>query len=145
MDIFEFSNILNNKKVENSFLFEDIEVVATDQDIEEVEEKLAVMLPQSYKDFVKKFGGGELGYIDVFSASKMGFWYIVKHNQHFKDYLPKNFVAISDDQTGGYYGYKTMHGKCGEEVFYWHYDGGFDHNTVYPNIFEFIIDVGLHD
>jgi hypothetical protein len=144
LEIFEFINIFNKKKQENPFLFEDtLDVVGTDLEIREVEQKLAVALPQSYKEFVKKCGGGDFGYIDIFSVNKQGCWYIVKNNQDFKHYLPKNFIAISDDQTGGYYGYKILKDKCEEQIFYWHYDGGFDSNLVYQNIFDYIIKVGF--
>jgi len=145
MKIIEFINIVDKKNKENPFLFEGRDIVATEEDIQETEVKLGIILPQAYRDFVKKYGGGDFGYIDIFSANKKGYWYIVKHNQDFKHYLPKDFIAISDDQTGGYYGYKIVNHQCDEQVCYWHYDGGFDSKVVYSNIFEFIIDVGLRD
>jgi hypothetical protein len=141
MNFVEFQKIVNKKKQENPFLFEEQhDQLATDANISKAEKELGVLFPKHYKEFLKTYGGGYFAYTNVFSVDENGEWYIINKNN--KMYIPKDFVAISDDETGGLYGYKTDKIKCGEEIFYWDHDDQ-SVNKLYNSIFEYLIAVGL--
>lgn len=139
----DFKKIIDQKKKENPFWFEDTpDNLATDNNIQIIEDDLEALLPDSYKGFIKEYGGGYFGFTNIFSADQNGDWYIVDKNINAQFYLPQNFIAISDDETGGLYGYVVVDGKCKEEVYYW--DGHEDTlSKAYDNVFDYLVKVGV--
>ena len=108
--------------------------------IHEVESKLKVKLPEKYKQFLNKFGGGEFAFVNIFSVEPLSDYNVALQNSKWQI---ENFVSISDDQTGGIYGYKIEAGQLSEKIHFWSFDECCFENTIYDDIFEFIVRCGL--
>ena len=144
MNLVDFISLVNQKKEENPFWFDDEpDTLAEDRIIAGVETKLGVVLPEKYKSFVKEFGGGYFAFTNIFSVDQDGEWYIVEKNNQARSYLPQNFVAISDDEAGGMYGYVVHEGVCGEGVYYWDHDTGSIGEKMYEDVLDYIVAAGL--
>jgi hypothetical protein len=75
---------------------------ATDDEIAYVERELGARLPEEYVWFLKEYGGGIVGYAEIYSVHQSSRCYIL-------DYQPtadeiQNFVAVMDNGCGDYYG-----------------------------------------
>jgi len=103
-----------------------------------IENEFGFSLPICYRQFLKEFGGGNFGFINVFSAEPQSEWYLPAMQKNAREYIPDNFLAFSDDYSGGYYGFKISTDQAMEPVFYWNTDGGLV-STDYANVFNFII------
>ena len=113
---------------------------ARDDQIESAQRALNVRLPRAYIDVLKVFGGGEFPLINVYSVDPENVWYIVDQNEDFP--IP-GFIAVSDDQTGGFYGFRVESGQCRSEIHYWDRDDGSITGPHYENLFDFIAEHGL--
>lgn len=116
-DIFE--KIVNDVMNKKPILFElDMDTIASDDAIKQVENRLHFTLPQNYKRFVKKYGGGYFGYTIVLSCDLQSKFYIGKYydiyNESFKDAC---FLPLMDFETGDMLGMK-INGSDPEEHMY---------------------------
>ena len=144
MDLHEFSKIVDQKKKDHPSWFEgETDSLENGSNIRNAEVALGLVLPETYKLFFKYYGGGYFAFTNIFSVDNDGEWNIVDKNDEAKSYLPQNFVAISDDETGGLYGYVTVEGKCREGICYWDHDCGEIGGPVYEDVFEYVVAVGL--
>lgn len=140
----DFISVVNKKKQDNPFWFDDpLDSLADDDMILNAESQMVVKFPESYKIFVRKFGGGYFAFTNIFSVNKDSDWYIVNKNNKARNYLPEEFLAISDDEAGGMYGYIVRGGVCGEEVYYWDHESGSISKKMYEDLFEYIAAVCL--
>ena len=57
--------------------------------------------------------------------------------------LPKDFIPITDDETGGYYGFKVVNKLCCNEVYYFNADDAPDVVCKYSCFYDFIVKLGL--
>lgn len=144
MNLVEFIEIVDKKKHSNPFWFDDKpDSQAKEDQILEAENQLGVKLPEKYKNFVRIFGGGYFAFTNVFSVDNNGEWFIVEKNHEARSYLPNDFIAISDDESGGMYGYIVHEGVCGEEVYYWDHESNSVSAKMYDDLFDYIAAVGL--
>ena len=144
MNFKEFVEIVNNEKSEHPFWFEgECDTLADDDQIAEVEKELGAKLPDEYVEFVKKYGGGYFAFTNVFSVQPDSEWCIVDRNKGVD--LAENFIAISDDEAGGYYGFLIDSGVCGPEIYYWdHESQQILKNHQFCDLLAFIIETGLN-
>lgn len=112
MEISEFTSIINEAKKNKPILFGlDSDKVASDNEIKQVEEYYGVELPQSYKEFVKKFGGGFFGFTVVYSCDCSSKFYVV--NNVLKEWIDiRNFFPVIDFETGDLCGFQVEDSKC---------------------------------
>lgn len=110
---------------------------ASAHDIEAVQKKLKVLLPENYRTFLIQFGGGSYGLTTIFSADPQSEWYLPAKQIEARAYLPGNLLAFSDDFSGGMYVFIITDGIANENVFYWNPDGGLV-NTDYTDVFDFV-------
>lgn len=116
MDKISFDNKLKEIVVGKPKLFAlESDNKANDEKINIVEKYYKIKLPDSYKEFVKQYGGGYFGFIVVYSCDKNGMFYI-------KDYVSKewiqnkSFLPIVDLETGDFIGFKVKEGICRNTV-----------------------------
>lgn len=146
MNLVDFKAIVEEKRKLNPFWFEDeADALAAEDDIAGTEKQLGFSLPEKYKEFLRDFGGGYLAFTNIFSVDTGGEWFVFDKNEEAKSYLPDNFLAISDDETGGLYGYVVTEGKCSEAIYYWDHGSSSIVGKMYEDIFEYIVTVGLPD
>ncbi len=115
---------------------------ATDVEIAEVERELSLELPFDYKLFVKKYGGGYFFYTNIFSPISNSEWNIIEVNRKFQS-KPIDFIAISDNEVGDYYGFKIVNGICDSKIYFWDHETDNVINTNYENLFEFVFIIGI--
>ena len=117
------------------------EKVATDEQLVSAEKILGVELPSEYKEFVRRYGGGYFALTNVFSVDPASEWYIVVKQKEFN--LSDKFVAITDDETGGAYGFLVESRKCSDAVFYLNPDENGIAVLQYASFLEYLAKVGL--
>lgn len=141
----EFKTIvISYMKKKPNWFYNKMEERANKNDIDKAERKLGIMLPIKYKEFVREYGGGDFAFINVFSVDENGEWYICKKNKELECcHNNKNFVAISDDQTGGFYGYILNNSIVNEDIYYLDLDTN-KFTNIHKDIFEYIIESGLN-
>lgn len=142
MDSVDFLTMLEDYKVRNPVRFEgDVDPPATLQDIECVEKKLGIILPTQYKDFLQAYGGGYIGPVNIFSAYPAGDWYLPTKKAELIH--PKGFLPVTDDETGGYYGFMATNGVCGPAIFYLHPDDDPEPHKQYDSFFDYVAAVAF--
>jgi hypothetical protein len=123
MDIDEFDRRLSASKASKPKWFEmEGEPPCSHPEIAALEECLGLVLPGEYKVYLTCYGGGYIGHINVFSAHIESDWYLPKCNRLVPAEL--KFVAVTDDQTGGYYGFRVDGDTCSEAIYYWCFEDG---------------------
>lgn len=119
----------------------EMEPLATKEQISIVESKLGVKLPSQYAEFVKRIGSGYFGYTNIFSVNEIGEWYLPEKMKQLN--FSDDFVPITDDETGGYYGFKISDGGCEEGVYYVYPDDSVEPIFKYPTFLDYVVSVGL--
>lgn len=84
-------------------------------EIEAVEKYYEIILPDSYKDFVRQYGGGYFGFIVVYSCDCNGMFYIKDHVLK-ERVIEKSFLPVVDLETGDFMGFKIDAGICKSKV-----------------------------
>jgi hypothetical protein len=102
-----------------------------------VERALGASLPNDLRMFLHEYGGGECGYLTLFSADPTSEWYLPRKMEEAKKYLPDGLLPISDDFCGGYYVLVVRNGNAEEPVCYWNADGGTT-STEFKSLLDFI-------
>jgi hypothetical protein len=141
MLIEEFVPLVERRKVERPVWFGlESDPPATQSQIQDAEAQLGVRLPESYRLFVKTYGGGYFALGNLFSVCPGSDWNIVERN---RDVLPFGFLAVSDNGVGDQYGFRVTDGVCDSEIVL------FDHETEtfsqpkYSDLFEFLQETAL--
>ena len=100
---------------------------ASAEDIAEAEHSLGATLPQKYKTFMRRYGGGMFGFADLLPVSAAGPAgdsddgddIISVSRREFPD---GSFVAVAPVGTGDFWVFPVSGGQCHEEVWL-HYRG----------------------
>lgn len=139
MNIDEFKAIdaLARQKNEKIFRLSIPDARASEECVKEMECSLGVNLPDSYREFLKEFGGGNFGLTTIFSADAFGEWYLPDRQAEASKYLPEGLLAFSDDFAGGLYVLQKTEGHTEDQVLYWNRDGGLV-KTQFKNILEYV-------
>ena len=122
MNISEFMGIVSEVKENKPILFGlESDEAASDNEVEQIEEYYGVELPESYKEFLKEFGGGYFGYTVVYSCDCNSRFYLV--NNVLKEWIDTyNFFPVIDFETGDLCGFKINGNKCGEYMCIFNHD-----------------------
>jgi hypothetical protein len=110
---------------------------ASEETLNDLERRIGVALPLSYRIFLREFGCGNFGLTTVFSADPSSEWYLAAKFDEARRYLPAHLLPFSDDFAGGMYVLEIVGGEAMEPVLYWNEDGGLV-ATKFGNIFEFV-------
>jgi hypothetical protein len=145
MDYNKFLEIVNETRNKRPIWFGlESEPKGNDSQIEKVEKALSLSLPDEYKSFVKEFGGGYFAFTNIFSVNDLGDWYIVNLNSQIGLIETHSFLAVSDIETGDYYGFTFEKGVCGSRVMFYDHEINKVEETKYENLFEYILAFGLN-
>ncbi|WP_435257759.1 SMI1/KNR4 family protein [Thioclava sp. FR2] len=139
LDLIQFSDLHRQKSVQRARLFEldPPDPPASDEQISDLESKLATRIPETYISFLKAYGGGSFGLTNVFSAARDSEYYSVPRNAAAQAFMPEGSLALSDDHCGGWYVLRVSECQALEPVFYWHSDRGVE-KTKFANILEYV-------
>lgn len=143
MNFAKFSGIMNECKSKNPFWFiKPMDPPASDEEISKTETCLGVKFPEQYLQFVKTYGGGVFASIDILSVNMGSKWNIVAYNEI--DYRKvNNFITVSDDHSGGYYGWIVKDGVCDPHISYYDWETNDLLANRYEDLFEFIVEVAF--
>jgi hypothetical protein len=142
VDSSEFLALVNKARVAKPFWFQgEMDPAATSAQIANAEREIGAEFPDEYRYFLETFGGGYFGHANVFSVSPGSYWNIISANAN-RGAL-RNIVAVSDDQSGGYYGFMRQAGGLSKEVFYVYPPEGDEPQEKYPSLFTFLRHVAL--
>ena len=145
MQFSEFCSIVENCRKNNPdwFDFQDKEPCPTEEDFFDAEKVLGVSLPLDYKEFLRVFGGGYFVFTNVFSVLPGSDWNIIERQG---SKLPNGFLAVSDDEAGGLYGFLyRADGSCDPGVFYIYLSGWGDIvEKKFDSFFDYLNIAGLH-
>lgn len=114
MNFMEFDNVVEKLRNRKPILFGlKSDNIASDEELIHIENYYQIQLPESYKQFLKKYGGGYFAYTVVYSCDMDSKFYVI-HNV-FKDWINKySFFPVIDFQTGDMGGFKIHNKKCDE-------------------------------
>ncbi|PTM57554.1 SMI1/KNR4 family protein [Desmospora activa] len=107
--------------------------------VNQIEELLEVTLPDDYKWFVKNFGHGGIGGVDILGVSKTELPTCVKFTQRYREYgLPHSFVVIEncDEWVNCLDTASMKNGEC--PVVDWDRFGS--SRIKYNNFYDFLLD-----
>ncbi len=145
MNLNEFSRVVDEMKVKNPVWFGlESDPKSTESDIKDIESHLLIKLPGEYKEFVKEYGGGYFAFTNVFSGDKESEWYISTQNDAIDLLNSHEFLAVSDNETGDYYGFKVINGICESKISLYDHEDNQLKSTEYKNLYDFLIKVGLN-
>jgi hypothetical protein len=116
-----------------------MEPVCSEVEVAGVESALGVGLPEEYRLLVTRVGSGRIGFTVIFSCGPQTEYPIIETNNMINLVDRKSFVAVSDDGTGGYYGFLHENGQCKSEIFYYDHDGDTINPTRYCNLYEYFL------
>jgi hypothetical protein len=120
----------------------DTDALANDEGLAKAQRELKAIFPQEYVQFLQQYGGGYFAFSNVFSVQDGSHWNVVSRQQKFK--RPDNFIAISDNEAGDYYGFLTENGSCKPAVYFCeHEENDSLKKTPYINLFDYLIDIAL--
>ena len=89
---------------------------------------------------MREYGGGYFAFGNVFSVSESD-WNIVRRNAEIS--IP-GFIAVSDNGTGDYYGFKVAGDTCEGQVYLWdHEEPSALKRTDYGDMLELLEHIAL--
>ena len=121
--------------------FEGTESPASDDDIARVEAALGRTLPDQFKHFARVFGAGYFGASNISSLVETSDWYVLSRPSVSVNGKP--MLVVSDDETGGYYGFVFDGTAYSPDIIYANPDdGNYTENTA-SSFFEYIENSAL--
>ncbi|MEW1586885.1 SMI1/KNR4 family protein [Micromonospora vinacea] len=115
---------------------------ASDEDLANAEFVLATRLPEQYKDFMRRYGGGQFLFMDILP--------VASPDGRAEDLLAVNrfsmadsgFVAVAPVGTGDWWGFVSNDGICEDRVCFRDHEDGHVENAA-SDFFEFVAHQGL--
>ncbi|MET9081132.1 SMI1/KNR4 family protein [Streptomyces sp. NPDC004237] len=115
-------------------------LLASDEDLDRAERELGVRLPEQYKEFMKRYGGGAFASLDLLPVTPRDREDLLEVNETERFSVP--FVAIAPVGTGDWWGFKVNEGACSTEVsFYFFEEGSLESES--PDFLTFATKQGL--
>lgn len=117
-------------------------ITASEAQLAETETTLNVRLPDQYKEFLRRIGGGAFLFLDVLpaEAKEAVFEDLVSVNRGPMRIL--DFIAVAPVGTGDWWGFPVAGGVCDERVFFWDHETG-DLQLESRDFLEFLAKHGL--
>jgi hypothetical protein len=116
---------------------------STAQEITDVEQHLGVTLPDKYKSFMMRYGGGGFGFVELIpltSPPSAGIQDLDSLNR--EEFPDRSFIAVAPVGTGDYWGFPVTHGRCHDQVWF-HFHDADDPELDADDFLEFVARHGL--
>ncbi|WP_432049903.1 SMI1/KNR4 family protein [Verrucosispora sp. NA02020] len=114
---------------------------ATTAEIDDLEKRLGVTLPEKYRSFMMRYGGGMVGCVELFPIAGGDSGDDVK-SVNDREFPERTFIAIAPVGTGDYWGFPVDDGRCRDEVWFHFHDGGAPELEA-PDVLGFVARHGL--
>ncbi len=98
---------------------------ASERQIALVEKRLAVTFPESYRDFLRHFDGGEFSFARMYRISNRGagFFDLTEEMnlapEHFLPFRDRSLLLFGDDYSGNYFCFDLSSGRKRPPVVLW--------------------------
>jgi hypothetical protein len=107
-------------------------------EVEAFERAHGFRLPAEYKESTLQVGSGEIGFTNLFSVSP-GPYNIATQRDAVPE-LPTDFVPISDNGCGDFYGFVLHAGECAPEVYFADHESEFTlTRTEFADLYEYLV------
>lgn len=122
MNYNEFAEIMSEVKAQNPRLFDlGADKTVGEETISKWEKEYGYSLPEDYKAFLKKIGGGYFGYTVIYSFDENGQFCITEYVS--KEMINElQMIPIIDFETGDYAGFDMKNGMLTDELVIWLHD-----------------------
>lgn len=115
---------------------------ATTQELESYEVSKGICLPEEFKHVLRTYGAGDIGLVSLFSV-RAGRKSIEAQKRLAHRMLPE-FLPISDNGCGDYYGFLSVEGICRAEIYFSDHETGFSvEPTKFKDLYEYLACNGL--
>lgn len=119
------------------------EAPASAAELREYERAHGYTFPPEYVHVATTCGFGQFGFADVFSI-RPGDWSIDDQRASTPG-LPANFVPISDNGCGDFYGYEVASGKCEPVMVFADHETGYQLTTTeFGDLYEYLDRYGFN-
>ncbi|WP_433796518.1 SMI1/KNR4 family protein [Actinoplanes sp. CA-252034] len=115
---------------------------ATAEEITAVELSMGVVLPDKYKAFMMRHGGGMFGFLDLFPIVSTPGRYDDLETVNDDEFPDRGFVVVSPVGTGDHWGFPVTDGRCHDAVWF-HFHDDPDDELVAADFLEFVAEHGL--
>jgi hypothetical protein len=139
-----FENLVSKAKQSNPTWFEmsDENHIIDFDKMSELESEYSVTFPESLKHFLSVYGSGYFAFTSILSPfpdNENSLWDQIKVYS-----LPSDFIPISENGCGDYYGFKVTDGVCSEEVYFLDHESEYKVGSIeYSSFYEFVVSTGL--
>jgi hypothetical protein len=137
----QFDDLVRVARESFASWFDQVEEPASSDVLATVERELNVALPAEYRAFLAEHGAGYFGRVPIYSADPTSEWHLLGSGR--EALIARRFVAISEDEAGGFYGFQCQSGACGAEVMYWYPDEANPPKLVAPSFYDWVVEMGL--
>lgn len=118
-------------------------VQASQADIDQTEQVLEVQLPEQYKEFMCRYGGGSFASLDLVPiVASIEFSINLTSLNLREERFALPFIAVAPVGTGDWWGFEVLEGICRNEVSFYSFEDEVA-RIKYPNFLEFITREGL--
>jgi SMI1-KNR4 cell-wall len=115
---------------------------ATVNEVADVEQQLGVTLPEKYKAFMMRYGGGQFGFVDLFPIASPTSSAENLKSVNDREFPERTFIAVAPVGTGDHWGFPVVDGRCRDEVWFTFHDAG-DPEFDAADFLEFVARHGL--
>jgi SMI1/KNR4 family protein SUKH-1 len=104
--------------------------------VAKLEQKAGFTLPEEYRNFLKRFGAGDIGTITVLSLDPESDFSLWKNQEPFEKV---NWIPVVDDGKSNFYGLVVENGACSREIWFADQDLGYElSGTDYEDFYQLI-------
>ncbi|MEU4623344.1 SMI1/KNR4 family protein [Actinoplanes sp. NPDC023801] len=107
-----------------------------------VDRELAVVLPDKYKAFMMRYGGGVFGFVELLPLIPVPSTSDDLRTVNVREFADRRFVAVAPVGTGDHWGFPVTDGRCSEQVWFHFHDAG-GHEPVAADFLDFMAEYGL--
>jgi antitoxin YobK len=139
MDVETFRQEFDQLREQDPFLFEGHDPEAIESELEDAQSRLGCRFGPKYAQFLREYGGGDVGSCMVYSVHPGSHWNIVDRNLA-RDWLPRNLLDFSPNGTGDHYLFPIENGIAGDKVLFYDHETGSLVESGYNDILEYVLE-----
>jgi hypothetical protein len=109
--------------------------------VAKVEAELGQTLPDEFKHFAVTFGGGYFGGVNISTLDEGSDWYVLSRPS--LEVNGRKMLVISDDESGGYYGFLSDGINFEQCIAYINRDDRDHKDYIAPSFFDFVENFAL--
>lgn len=138
----DFDRRVREAMATKSNWFASAEPAVGQEAVAKVEAQLGQSLPDEFKHFAVTFGGGYFGGVNISTLDERSDWYVLSRPSLEID--GKKMLVISDDESGGYYGFLSNGVNFQQYITYINPDDRDRKDDIAPSFFVFVENFALN-